>query len=211
MSQPPRSASVDSEISALEISKLNSAHEFSQQERSQLLRLAHESIESALAGHEIPLDPPTSHLAQPRGVFTSLHLHGQLRGCVGYVLPAGSIYRAVGETARAAAFEDNRFSPVTLAEAPHLEIELSILTPPQPIAAEAIEIGRHGLLISQGGRRGLLLPQVPVEHHWDRVTFLEQTCRKAGLPGDAWQNGAVIEAFSAEVFGDDSIPPQAMR
>ena len=82
------------------------------------------------------------------------------------------------------------------------EIELSILSPPQPIAADAVEIGRHGLLISMAGRRGLLLPQVPVEHNWDRTTFLEQTCRKAGLPLDAWKNGATIEAFTAEVFGD---------
>ena len=140
--------------------------------------------------------------AEPRGAFTSLYLRGELRGCVGYVLPVSPVYRAVADTARAAAFEDTRFHPVTLPEAPHLEIELSILSPPQPISAEAIEIGRHGLLISMAGRRGLLLPQVPTEHHWDRTTFLEQTCRKAGLPLDAWQKGATIEAFTAEVFGD---------
>ena len=128
----------------------------------------------------------------------------KLRGCVGYVLPTCPVYRAVAETARAAAFEDNRFPPVTREEAPHLEIELSILSPPQPILPEEIEIGRHGLLISWHGRRGLLLPQVPVEHAWDRATFLEQTCRKAGLPPDAWQKGASIEAFTAEVFGEKS-------
>jgi AmmeMemoRadiSam system protein A len=116
------------------------------------------------------------------------------------------VYQAVAETARAAAFEDTRFHPVTREEAPHLEIELSILSPPQPLAPEAIEIGRHGLLITMSGRRGLLLPQVPVEHHWDRTRFLEQTCRKAGLPLDAWQKGATIEGFSAEVFGDKKTP-----
>ena len=176
--------------------------EYSLDERTLLLRLAHDSILSALEAREIPLDPPTEHLAQPRGVFTSLHLSGQLRGCVGYVLPAGSLHRAVAETARAAAFEDTRFHPVTRAEAPALEIELSILSPPQPIQAEAVEIGRHGLLIGMAGHRGLLLPQVPLEHNWDRQTFLEQTCRKAGLPLDAWKKGATIEAFTAEVFGD---------
>ncbi|HXY78623.1 MAG TPA: AmmeMemoRadiSam system protein A [Candidatus Acidoferrales bacterium] len=181
----------------------SSKSEFSQEERRLLLRLAHDSILSALEGREIPLDPPTTHLAQPRGVFTTLHLGGELRGCVGYVLPVASLYRAVAETARAAAFDDTRFYPVTLEEAPHLEIELSILSVPQPIGSDDVEIGRHGLLISMGGRRGLLLPQVPVEHNWDRVTFLEQTCRKAGLPLDAWQKGAVIEAFSAEVFGEE--------
>ena len=177
--------------------------EYSQDERTLLLRLAHDSILSALEQRGIPLDPPTEHLAQPRGVFTSLHLDGQLRGCVGYVLPVSSVYRAVAETARAAAFEDTRFYPVTRDEASALVIELSILSPPQPIQPEAVEIGRHGLLIGMAGHRGLLLPQVPVEHHWDRVTFLEQTCRKAGLPLDAWQRGATIEAFTAEVFGDD--------
>jgi uncharacterized protein len=176
--------------------------EFSLDERALLLRLAHDSILSALEGREISFDPPTEHLAQPRGVFTTLHLGGHLRGCVGYVLPTNSVYRAVAETARAAAFDDTRFYAVTKEEASALEIELSILSPPQPIVAEAVEIGRHGLLISMGGHRGLLLPQVPVEHHWDRQTFLEQTCRKAGLPIDAWQRGATVEAFTAEVFGD---------
>jgi AmmeMemoRadiSam system protein A len=167
-----------------------------------LLRLAHDSILSALEGREIPLDPPTDHLSEARGAFTSLYLHGQLRGCVGYVLPVSPVYRAVAETARAAAFEDTRFRPVTLPETGKLEIELSILSPPKPIPVEAIEIGRHGLLITMSGHRGLLLPQVPTEHNWDRKTFLEQTCRKAGLPLNAWQKGASIEAFTAEVFGD---------
>jgi len=181
--------------------------EFSPEERTVLLCLAHDSISSALQRSEISpdlskFDPPTPHLAELRGVFTSLHLRGELRGCVGYVLPTSPVYRAVAETARAAAFDDNRFPPVTSDEAPHLEIELSILTPPEPIHPEAIEVGRHGLLVSQHGRRGLLLPQVPVERKWDRITFLEQTCRKAGLPIDAWRKGASILAFSAEVFGD---------
>ena len=174
--------------------------EFSPDERRLLLGLAHEAILSTLERREIRLDPPTDHLNQPRGAFTTLYLHGELRGCVGYVLPVSPVYRAVADTARAAAFEDTRFQPVTLPEARELEIELSILSPPQPIAAEDVEIGRHGLLISMDGRRGLLLPQVPVEHHWDRVTFLEQTCRKAGLPPDAWQKGASIEALHRRDF-----------
>jgi AmmeMemoRadiSam system protein A len=176
--------------------------EFSQDERTTLLRLAHDSILSGLEGRDIPLDPPTEHLAELRGAFTTLYLGGELRGCVGYVFPVSSVYRTVADTARAAAFEDTRFRPVTLPEASRLEIELSILAPPQPISIEAIEIGRHGLLIGMAGNRGLLLPQVPTEHNWDRITFLEQTCRKAGLPLDAWKNGATVEAFTAEVFGE---------
>lgn len=176
--------------------------EFSPEERTLLLQVAHESIVSALEIREIALDPPTPHLTESRGAFTSLYLGGELRGCVGYVLPVSSVYRAVIDSARAAAFEDTRFYPVTIEEARHLEIELSILSPPQPITPEEVEVGRHGLLISMGGHRGLLLPQVPAERDWDRVTFLEHTCRKAGLPSDAWQRGALIEAFTAEVFGE---------
>lgn len=176
--------------------------EFSQPERQTLLSLAHESILAALENREISLVPPTPHFAEPRGAFTSLYLDGHLRGCVGYVLPVGALYSAVAETARAAAFEDTRFHPVTLDEARHLQVELSILSVPKPIAPEQIEVGRHGLLITAGFRRGLLLPQVPLEHHWDRAIFLEQTCRKAGLPTNAWQTGATIEAFTAEVFGE---------
>ncbi len=178
--------------------------EFSPEERTLLVRLAHESIDSALEGREITVTPPSPHLAEPRGVFTTLYLQGELRGCVGYVLPVGSVYQAVAETARAAAFEDGRFYAVTPQEAPDLKVELSVLSVPQPIVPEELEIGRHGLLISMAGRRGLLLPQVPIEHNWDRVMFLEQTCRKAGLPRDAWQTGAKIEAFTAEVFGEKS-------
>jgi AmmeMemoRadiSam system protein A len=197
--------STQGELSQGEFSRAEYSHpEYSQDERALLLRLAHDSILSALEGREIPLDPPTEHLAEPRGAFTSLYLRGELRGCVGYILPVSPVYRAVADTARAAAFEDTRFSPVTLPEARDLEIQLSILSPPQPISPEAVEIGRHGLLITMAGRRGLLLPQVPTEHNWDRTTFLEQTCRKAGLPLDAWQKGPTIEAFTAEVFGDKS-------
>jgi AmmeMemoRadiSam system protein A len=177
-------------------------NEFTAEERAVLLRLAHESIVSALERREISLTPPSPHLNEPRGAFTTIYFHGNLRGCVGYVFPVASLYRTVAETARAAAFEDTRFSPVTLQEAADLGVSLSILSPLRVIAPEEVEIGRHGLVVSQGGRRGLLLPQVPVEHQWDRVTFIEQTCRKAGLPLDAWRLGATLEAFTAEVFGD---------
>jgi len=179
--------------------------EFSPEERTLLLKLAHDAILSALEDRPLSTDPPTPHLSEPRGAFTSLYLRGDLRGCVGYVSPITSVYRAVIETARAAAFEDTRFYPVKIGEAELLSIELSILAPPRPISAEEVEIGRHGVLISMSANRGLLLPQVPVERNWDRVTFLEQTCRKAGLPPDAWQKGAQIEAFTAEVFGEKHI------
>ena len=176
--------------------------EFSSEERVLLLQLAHESITATLERREISLIPPTAHLAKPRGAFTTLYYRNALRGCVGYVLPIKPLNVTVAETARGAAFEDSRFSPVTLDEARELQVSLSVLSPPQLIQPDQIEIGRHGLLITLGPYRGLLLPQVPVEHEWDRRTFLEQTCRKAGLPPNAWQMDAKLEAFTAEVFAD---------
>jgi uncharacterized protein len=178
------------------------AQEFNAEERRILLGLAHESIESAFENREISLDPPSPHLGEARGAFTTIYLRGELRGCVGYIFPVASVYRTVAETARAAAFEDTRFWPVTRDEAPDLRVSLSILSLLESIRPEQVEVGRHGLLVSQHGHRGLLLPQVPVEHQWSRETFLAQTCRKAGLPPDAWQKGAMLEAFTAEVFSD---------
>jgi AmmeMemoRadiSam system protein A len=176
--------------------------QYSEEERSLLLALAHRVIGAALAGGEVDTAAPTEHLAQLRGAFTTLHLAGQLRGCVGFVAPIYPLYRTVAETALAAAFHDARFSPVTSEEAPRLTVEISVLSPLFPIAAEEVEVGKHGLVVSMAGRRGLLLPQVPAEHGWDRLTFLGQTCLKAGLPPDAWKMGAAIEAFVAEVFGE---------
>ena len=177
--------------------------EYSAEERGALLRLAHDAIEARLAGIELRAHAPSAHLEQCRGAFTTLHLNGELRGCVGYVFPIYSLYRTVAKTAVAAAFHDVRFPPVSVEEAPLLKIEISVLSPTQPIRPEQIEIGRHGLVITYEGRRGLLLPQVPVEHGWERLAFLEQTCLKSGCPPDAWQRGAIIEAFTAEIFGED--------
>lgn len=181
---------------------LSETAEYSAEERGALLRLAHQAIEAALQDRNVDLTPPNEHLAEGRGAFTTLHLNGKLRGCIGYVFPTQSLYRTVAETARSAAFEDPRFHPVTLEEAPHLKIEISVLSPLRPIAAEQVVVGKHGLVITDGGRRGLLLPQVPVEWGWDRVTFLGQTCLKAGLSPDAWLHGVEIQGFTAEVFGE---------
>jgi AmmeMemoRadiSam system protein A len=192
--------------------------EFSLEQRRTLLRIAHQAILSVLEPQP-PLEatPFPAALSEPRGVFTTLYLysdlhgalpgdlHRELRGCVGYPLPIVPLYRAVAETARAAAFDDSRFLPVTKEEALQLEVSLSVLSRLFPIHPDAVEVGRHGLLISEGARRGLLLPQVPVEHGWDRETFLEQTCHKAGLPLDAWRKAATIEAFTAEVFSDGDV------
>lgn len=184
-------------------SALNQAAEFSPAERALLLQVAHRAIEAAIAGERYKAEPPTPHLTEHRGAFTTLYLRGQLRGCVGYVFPIASVYQTVAETACAAAFDDNRFPPVSGSEVPELQVHLSILSPLRPIRAEEVEVGKHGLMVTLGPYRGLLLPQVPLEHGWDRIIFLEQTCRKAGLPLDAWQRGAVLEAFTAEIFGEE--------
>jgi len=177
--------------------------EYSGRERRLLCQLAREVIVAKLENRELAPFTPSEHLSELRGVFTTLYFERRLRGCVGYPTAFLPLYRAVSETATAAAFEDPRFPPVTLVEVRQLRVSLSVLSALKPLLAEEVEVGRHGLLLSQGARRGLLLPQVPVEHGWDRVTFLEQTCRKAGLPLDAWRRGATIEAFTAEIFGDD--------
>jgi len=179
--------------------------EYSAAERELLLKLAHDSIQSALEGRDRDLDltPPSPHLAEPHGAFTTLHLQGKLRGCIGYILPVEPLYKTIAASARAAAFEDPRFEPVTLADLPKLKVEISVLSVPQPIRPEEVVVGRHGLIVSQGSCRGLLLPQVPTEWEWDRKTFLAQTCLKAGLPPDAWQHGAQLQGFTAEVFGEE--------
>jgi AmmeMemoRadiSam system protein A len=179
------------------------AAEYSPEERRILLRLAHQAIEWALERRDLQLTPPSEHLTEYRGAFTTLHLHGKLRGCIGYVFPNQSLYRTVAETARAAAFDDPRFEPVEATEATELKIEISVLSPLRPATPEDVVIGKHGLVVQQGSRRGLLLPQVPVEWDWDRETFLAQTCQKAGLAPDAWRRGAELQVFTAEVFGEE--------
>lgn len=197
MSQP-----LPNSPSAQVTSPTSSGKEFSVSERALLLNIAHRSIEAATEGHRFIPESPGGPLAELRGVFTTIYHGGRLRGCVGYIQAIVPLYLAVAETARSAAFADTRFDPVTHEELEGLELSLSVLSVPQPIDPGLVEVGRHGLVISQHGYRGLLLPQVAVEHGWDRETFLAETCHKAGLPPDAWMRGARVEAFTAEVFSD---------
>ena len=155
-----------------------------------------------MRGEKPDVTPPNEHLAERRGAFTTLHLDEKLRGCIGYVFPVATLYQTVAETAASAAFEDPRFYPIDKEEARRLKIEISVLSPLKPIEADELEVGKHGLVVTYMGRRGLLLPQVPIEWGWDRLMFLAQTCIKAGVPPDAWQKGAKLEAFTAEVFSE---------
>jgi AmmeMemoRadiSam system protein A len=184
--------------------------DYSAEERRWLLRLAHMSIRSAVLDRPTDFPEASAHLREPRGAFTTLHKNRQLRGCIGYVIAHAPLDQTIRETARAAAMEDTRFSPVVAAELDALQIEISVLSPMFRIAPEDVIVGRHGLMISHHGHRGLLLPQVPIEWGWDRETFLAQTCRKAGLPMDSWRHGAQLEAFTAEVFGE-SAPCESLR
>lgn len=143
-------------------------------------------------------------LQAPGAAFVTITREGELRGCIGYIEAIKPLAEAVAHCAASAAIADPRFPPVTPEELPHLRVEVSVLSPLRPIAdPKEIRVGTHGLLISQAGRHGLLLPQVATELGWDRETFLRQTCLKAGLPGDAWKHGAEIKVFTVDHFTDD--------
>lgn len=180
--------------------------EWTSEERAALLELARASLEGAVLrqrpGRSVP---PSERLSQPRGAFVTLTLGGELRGCIGYIRAVKPLWTAVAEMAVQAGLHDPRFMPVTQAELPSLEYEISVLTPMERVEQpEQIEVGRDGLMIVKGMYSGLLLPQVATEYGWDRETFLEQTCLKAGLSPQAWRQGADIYRFSATVFSERS-------
>jgi AmmeMemoRadiSam system protein A len=176
-------------------------------QRAQLLSIARTSIESVLNGARPRVDEASldAELTRPSGAFVSLHTHdGDLRGCIGSIHPVAPLCHAVSANAVNAAFRDPRFHPLTREELPGVHIEISVMSPIEVVTdVESIEVGRDGLIVSRGGRAGLLLPQVAAEYGWDRETFLAHTCGKAGLPQDAWRRpDTKIERFSAEVFGE---------
>jgi AmmeMemoRadiSam system protein A len=153
-------------------------------------------------------EPPA--LAGPGAAFVTLHVGGELRGCIGTSERGRSLWRVVGDMAAAAATRDPRFPPIEVTDLQAMTVEISVLSPDIVIhRPEEIEIGRHGLDVRRDGARGLLLPQVALEHGFDRERFLAATCRKAGLPADAWHDGTTeIRVFEAEVFGDESPTPR---
>ena len=176
-------------------------------EKDRLLELARSALEEAVrSGMVSEVAEPDEALRVPSGAFVTLTRGKHLRGCIGHIEAARPLYETVRECARAAALDDPRFDPVTPAELPSLQIEISILSPLRDVAPQQIEVGRHGLLISRGPLRGLLLPQVAVEWNWDREQFLEETCVKAGLPPNAWKHGARIQAFTAQILKEPSKP-----
>lgn len=138
------------------------------------------------------------------GVFVTVKRGGALRGCLGTLENRHGLAQEVARCAADCATEDPRFAAISADELPELHVELSVLGPLERIdpVPDAFTPGIHGLVVEQGARRGLLLPQVATEWGWSPEQFLGQTCLKAGLPADAWQRGAEVYRFSAEVFGD---------
>ncbi|MFP3868674.1 MAG: AmmeMemoRadiSam system protein A [Desulfobacteraceae bacterium] len=175
----------------------------SQEDKQTLHQIAREAIFAALQGQPPPPLPLTSStLQERRGAFVSLHWRGQLRGCIGLIQPVKPLAQAIQDMALAAAFRDPRFPPLTPEEFSEVDIEISVLSPLHQIEKiEEIEVGKHGLYINRGPCAGLLLPQVATQCRWDAETFLRETCRKAGLPLDAWrEKDTQIYIFSAEIF-----------
>jgi AmmeMemoRadiSam system protein A len=178
----------------------------SEEDKKELLKIARTSIEEFLKKRRIPSFSPSSPaLMERKGAFVTLKKAGFLRGCIGMIEAVKPLYQTVAEMAVAAAIEDPRFPPLTLDELPLITIEISVLSPLEEVEdVEEIEVGKHGVYIIRGFYRGLLLPQVATEYNWDRETFLQHTCLKAGLPTDCWQDTETkIYKFSAEVFGEE--------
>jgi len=174
--------------------------------RAWLIALAREAIAAHLEGRSCATACEHAALRVPQGAFVTLRRRADhsLRGCIGYVQAERPLAETVAEAAVAAATQDPRFPAVTFEELPALQVEVSALSAAEPIGAADVEVGRHGLIIRREGRSGVLLPQVPQSNGWDRETFLDHTCLKAGLPRRAWREpGCELLAFTATVIRED--------
>jgi hypothetical protein len=187
-------------------------------DKKELLRIARATLREFLAtGYMPPGAPHRKPLLQPAGAFVSVYVDDELRGCMGRVDADTPLYLAVEQLAVSAATHDTRFPSVRLEELKQTRLEVSVLSAIAPIQPDAIEVGRHGLVITRGARRGLLLPQVALKHGLDREQFLDETCGKAGLKPGAWkEENTRVECFTAEVFmesqnGGDPPPARPPR
>jgi AmmeMemoRadiSam system protein A len=179
----------------------------SHDQRMILLNIARDSIRCVLEGrpHDVDAVPADDALRRPAGTFVTLKTReGELRGCIGSVRAVEPLVRAVASSAVAAAFRDPRFLPLAPGELAEVRLEISVMGPLETVRdIGEIECGRDGLIVSRGRNAGLLLPQVAAEYGWDRETFLDHTCMKAGLEPGAWRDAlTTIERFAAEVFGE---------
>jgi uncharacterized protein len=176
---------------------------FTDRQKLALLDIARAAVVAQVAG-QVPAPTPAADFPSATGAFVTLKRAGQLRGCLGTLDCKQSLAEEVARCAASAAHDDPRFEPIRATELPDLHVEVSVLGPLEeidPRGPEAVVIGRHGLVVERGSHRGLLLPQVAPEWGWNRDQFLAHACRKAGLPVDAWQHGAKVYRFEADVFG----------
>jgi AmmeMemoRadiSam system protein A len=169
-----------------------------------LLGLAREAIQRYLTtGKTLKEKIKDPNLQEKRGAFVTLKESDQLRGCIGFPLPYKPLWETVRDAAVSAATQDYRFQPLSLEELSETKIEISVLTLPEPVKdIKEIIVGKHGIIVSKGAYKGLLLPQVPIEWNWDLETYLSQGCLKAGLDEDEWKKDVHIEIFSAQVFSE---------
>lgn len=179
-------------------------HTLNTADKKILLQLAREAITGAVQTGKLKLqEVAEGHLASPHGCFVTIKKQGALRGCIGNFSSDKPLYQLVQEMAASAATRDPRFYPMKEEDLAEFELEISVLSPLNKISSvEEVEVGKHGLYLEKNFSRGVLLPQVAVEHKWDRETFLSQTALKAGLKKDDWKEGADLYVFSAEVFGE---------
>ena len=172
-------------------------------DRRVLLDVARRALEARVERRAPPPVERGGALDWECGAFVTIHCRGELRGCLGRIDVDAPLAETIAHLAAVVSDSDPRFAPVSAFELPDIDLEISVLTPEREIQSiDEIEVGRHGVVVEQGSRRGLLLPQVASEHGWDRETFLGHACLKASLPRDAWCHGAHVFVFEAQVFGD---------
>jgi uncharacterized protein (TIGR00296 family) len=185
-------------------------HALTEEEGALAVRVARRVLENSIGNlcGGLPALPPV--FQEKRGVFVTLTRDGELRGCIGYPHPTHPLKDALCDAAISAATRDPRFPPVRAPELPLLRIEVTVLSPPEPLTVDpevrpaAVEVGKHGLIVQGYGRSGLLLPQVPVEWRWDSTEFLDHTCMKAGLPAGCWKRKDVaICTFEGQIFHEE--------
>ncbi len=172
--------------------------------KKNLLLLARKTIEEKLFGKsELDIDVSFPVMDEVAGIFVTLHKNGNLRGCIGNIIGQLPLKDGVKELAIASAFSDPRFPSLNNDEYEDIEIEITVLSPLKTMAADDVVLGKHGVVISKGFHKGLLLPQVPIEHNMDKETFLSHTCLKAGLPSGCWKEKETkIETFTGIVFSE---------
>ncbi len=181
---------------------------FSLVQKKELIRIAKETIQEFVrTGKVKDVKETDPRFLTMEGAFVTIRKHGDLRGCIGHIIGSQPLYLTVRDMAVAAASQDPRFDPLSPQELGDIDVEVSVLSIPRPASVDEIELGKHGVIVSQGYRQGLFLPQVATETGWDKTTFLSELCsQKAGLPADAWKDPRTkIEIFTAEVFSEKDV------